>query len=189
MFEPLFINVIGEPASGKGEICNALVELGCQSYVPSTTIKTYATAHSIPLRNRLDFQAVHQRVIAEDSLGMIRPALGLLAAGDVVIEGLRVPTHVRRLREFGKVVTIAALCDSDEERFQRRLSNGAVRNDKDSLQFEQFVVDGQRELYNPNPDLASVRSVMAMADFTIDTLALDKSAVRSRAQTIYSLLA
>lgn len=186
MYERLFINVIGEPASGKGYICKYLTELGCGLYTPSTTLRLYASVHDLPLNDRGDYRATHQRLLKEDRLAMVTPAVQN-PHSDVAIEGLRCMYHVKALKQFGDVFTVAVECPL-EERFRRAMADREGRGGRDKMTLREFWEDEQPEHYNPDPNELSVRSVMDTADFTIDAFQNNKAQVREIVGNIYALL-
>lgn len=178
MSERVIVGLTGMPASGKGYIAKRLVELGCESYSVGTTIKDYAAQHKLPLACRSDSANAFRDIFRKNPMALANPAL--LAGGDVVVDSLRVPAHADVIRRHAerhqaRFVLLAAVCDSDQVRFERALADLEGRGSRDPLTFEAFVAEGQPETYNSNPCEISVKTLTDQADYTIDTLVLDKS--------------
>jgi len=190
MSERLFINVVGEPASGKGKACRRLSQLGCAHIVPSDIIKAYAASKEITLNGRKSFADTHRMMLNENDLSMVLPMVRLADTTNrvVTIEGLRVMNNLRRLSHYGHVINIGLQC-SDEERYRRACKEAEERGNKDNLtSLEEFLAGSADESYNPNPDESSIRSVLDIADYLIDTTHMSVPRLNETIDNIYALL-
>ncbi|MDB5170006.1 MAG: hypothetical protein JWN82_402 [Candidatus Saccharibacteria bacterium] len=190
MSEKLIIGLTGMPAAGKAFIGKRFVELGCELYTVGSTLKLYAERQNTPIRNRADAADLWHRVVRQDPMAMLQ--VPLAAKGDVVVDSIRVPNHARQLRAHAEIqgarfVLLGAVCDSDEVRFARAMENFDERGQRDPTDFEAFIAENQPEMYSPDPNEISLQTVLDMADYHIDTLALSKREVMEAVDNLWML--
>lgn len=187
MPETVTFAIVGKPASGKSFVGARLAQHGCERLAVSTLIKQYAQEHGLPITSRADSVAIHDRMLAEDPLMLTRPFIR--HDRDSVNEGLRVPNEAEKLRNLGRLIVIATHCDSDSERFRRAMAAYCERGHRDKTNLTDFLADEAFEYYNPDPQAPSVRHMVEMADYHINTLNLSRAQVHEYVDNIYALTA
>lgn len=192
MSEKLIVGLAGMPAAGKAFIGRRFVDLGCELYTVGSTLKSYAERQNTPIRNRTDAANLWRRVTRQDPMAMLRTPLA--ATGDIVVDSIRVPSYAQQLcshaeAQGARFMLLGVICDSDEVRFARAMENFEERGQRDPTTLEAFIAEGQPEVYNPDPDEISIQTVLDMADYHLDTLALTKRQVIEAVDNIWSLQA
>jgi len=163
------VPIVGEAGAGKTSLSAYLVhKYGSAQVRVSGLIEDYAAKCQIELDNREDYLFVHRKMKEEQGPSIISDSILKIPGELLVVDGLRVPNDMDRLRNAGAgVITsvIALNCPFDVrlERIQDR-SRTLV-----PITREQLIEDDQRDAYNPDPEYQNTRAVMHDADYHIDS--------------------
>ena len=158
------LQITGEPNAGKSELCKWLEkEKGFTPVLVSDLIRDYARPRGIELRERRDFIDAHTRMLSELGKFAISEAILNTPSSRISVDGIRVPAHVERLRQYGLVI---ALRCPPEIRFQRSLER---RSPLDKTTYEEFIADEMEEARNEDPYVQSTLTVMDSADYNVDS--------------------
>ncbi len=161
----VILQITGQPGAGKTEVCNHLVSAhGFTSILVSDLIREYAKPRGIELKERLDFNLAHARLLSELGQYAIPDKIVGTPSDLVCVDGMRVPAHAEKLRSYGSTI-IALHCPSDV-RFERARQR---RAELDKSVYEDFLRDEELEYRNPDPFVQSTLTVMEMADYHIDS--------------------
>jgi dephospho-CoA kinase len=161
----VILQITGEARAGKSEVCNHLSsEFNFSTILISDIIRGYAKTNGIFLGRRSDYLAAHNRMKEHLGLEIIKDTVLETTSERIVVDGVRVPNDVQRLREVGSQV-IALHCPVDV-RFERAKR---LQTDIDPLTFEDFVHDDKEDAYNPDRERQSTHTVMSEADYHIDS--------------------
>ncbi len=166
IMERLFIQVTGQPAAGKSEVCKYLSEThGFAVASVGKIIETYAALNGVELRERKDYKTAHEQLQAELGKYAIVRSIVDTPAALVCVDGMRVPAYADKLPEYGYSRTLALQCP-DIVRFARSL----LREDPlDKLFLEDFLHDEEQEARSTDPFAQSTLTVMEAADYTINS--------------------
>lgn len=163
----LFLQVTGQPGSGKSESCRFLSDnYGFETVLVSDLIRDFAHRRGLELTRRSDYKPAHAQMIAELGEYTIVDTIISTSADLVCVDGIRVPAHSTRLRSrFGS--KILALHCPPEIRFDRNQQRS--RATEKGISFSEFLAEERQEDRSDDPFVQATLTVMEMADFTVDS--------------------
>jgi len=157
------VNLIGYPGSGKTMAAGYLrTEYGFETISPSDTFRAYAAEHSLPLRGRADYLAIHTALLEDDPDAIARPVLEC-AAPRICLDGMRNVHNIIRIERVNPVTTIHLDCQIPEERFFRVQRDAARTGHRVPQTLEAFMAAEAT-------DAPWMDDVIARADYTVDAL-------------------
>jgi adenylate kinase family enzyme len=169
--EKVRLNIIGQAGSGKSTLATYLAErFGFGIFTPSDAIREYAKPRGIQLQTREDYVKAHAQMLQDNPDAIIEPIVSS-EEQRLLVDGLRVPTHVDILRQREGLITLALDC-SVAVRFEHMLAAPATRQYRDTtvpMTFEDFVANEVIDNTSSDPSHPNVVTVMQMADLTIDS--------------------
>ncbi len=175
MIEKRVVNFIGHPGSGKSQLCKYAARVwGAETVRPSGIIEAYAAVRGIDLSSREEYMACRDRMAKEDDAAFVAPVVQS-GSSILVIDGLRVPAEVDRLRNssaINKLAVIALHCPI-EERYLGVMEHFEERGSRDRSTLEAFRADEAGDYYNPDRNSGSVLTVMREADFHVTSTPCD----------------
>ena len=169
------VNIIGKRGTGKSTLAQALAERhGLPVFRPSDVIRDFARRNDLVLDSTQAYVDAHRLMLAEDVDAVVRPAIKLLSAGGIVIDGMRVIEHVSILKSVCDLRTIA-LSPSTEDGAVRleRVVNDVTRQDRDAVKLtteHELLADEKADEGHTDPREPNVGLIMRLADLTIDSL-------------------
>lgn len=164
----LIIGITGTIGSGKGTVVEYLVE---QFHYAHFSVRKYLTDVLISQGiepNRDNFTLLANRLREENnSPSYIIEQLYLLAlknGQNAIIESIRTPGEVEKLRELGPFYLLAV----DADRAIRYERIYARNSETDNIGFEKFVSDEEREMQSTNPNNQNISACIELADFKLE---------------------
>lgn len=165
MSERLVVQIAGPARSGKSEISRHLAENYDFSVVLiSDIIRAYADMQGLILSHRASYLETFKDMKQDLGNDVVADVVLEASGTRICTDGNRVPADVKRLRCYPGVV-IALDCPP-EIRFERAQE---LHSPLDKLNFEDFVQDDLAESTGSNPELQMLDSVVAEADYNIDS--------------------
>jgi dephospho-CoA kinase len=164
MSRKTIVEFVGQPGSGKSELCRHLEARGFATILYSDLIREYALPRDIELKSRRDYSNVRGQMLRElGHSAFIDPVIN--APSQLVnVDGVRTLNLMEHLQRHG-AVPIALHCPL-ETRYERAVLRGREL-DKPSL--EAFAQDEAEEYYGETRDDAATVSCMEAADYHIDS--------------------
>lgn len=161
----MIIGVTGTLGAGKGTIVEYLQHKGFEHYSVRGFLNERLTAQGKE-HTRDNMVTLANKLRAENSPSYIAEQLFEQASkkgGDAVIESLRTSGEVQALRAKGNFYLLAVDADPKMryERIQKRASS------TDSVSYEEFVVQEQREMHSTDPNKQNIFACMNLADYNI----------------------
>lgn len=169
LMERLILPIVGEAGAGKTSLSAYLVHKYASAQVRvSALIEDYAEKSGMVLDGREDYLFVHKKMKEEQGPSIISDSILKTLGKLLVVDGLRVPNDMDRLRNAGAgvVATVIALDCPFDVRLER------IQNRSQALPpitREQLIEDDERDAYNPNPEYQNTRAVIDNADYHIDS--------------------
>jgi len=162
------LQVVGEARAGKSEACEYVAEKhGFKVVHVSDIIRSFARDRQITLGPRAAYLAVHAQMKQERGADYVARTVLASPYERICVDGIRVVNDVVRLQRAEQVESkIVALHCPPEKRFERALS---LKSPLDSMTYEEFLEDDERDSYNPDPERQNTLAVIAMADTHIDS--------------------
>lgn len=161
----IIILLIGQPGSGKSEASRHLSKTyDFTSVLISDLIREYASTKHIILHERKDYVEAHTQLLKEHGQYVITKKILDSPSGLICVDGIRVPAHVIRLKEYG-AVPIALECPP-ELRFSRTLTRNSGL---DKTDYTDFLSDETLESRNTDPFVQNTVSAMKLADYHLDS--------------------
>ena len=166
MPERTIVQIVGQPGSGKSEVCNHLAEkYGFTSLLISDLIRRFADDKGILLKERADYRSAHAQLLADQGEYAITDEILKIDSELICVDGMRVPAHAARLRSKARSMIIALNCPA-RVRFDRSLLRA---RGIDSPNYEEFLLDEEQDFYNQDPFVQSTGTVMEMADHQVNS--------------------
>lgn len=160
----MIIGFTGTLGSGKGTVVEFLKEKGFKHYSMSGFIAEEIMRRGMSV-NRDTLTEVGNDLRRQYGPAHISTQLlkrGREAGGNVVIESLRSLGEVENLKKNGAVIWAV---DADVRKRYGRIAGR--KSEKDSVSFEKFVADEERESNNTEPWNMNLPACIALADVTI----------------------
>ena len=159
---PLAFGVTGPNASGKGEVCHFLAEIGFDVHSLSDVIRDEATRRGLP-PEREHLIRLGNEIRATGGAGALAQGILPRLGRRCVIDSIRNPAEVEVLRELPRFVLIGVQAPV-ELRFER--SRGRARpGDPGSLD----AFQGREEQENSaDPVAQQLNATFAMADYVVE---------------------
>jgi len=114
--------------------------------------------------NRDTMTSVANELRANNSPSYITDVLFNIACekqGDAVIESIRTPGEIESLRKKGDFILFAV--DADKETRYKRITER--KSETDSISFETFVANEEREMNSEDPNKQNLGKCIEMADY------------------------
>lgn len=160
------IGITGTIGSGKGTIVDYLVEkYNFTHYSVREFIAREVNKRGLEV-NRDTLALVANDLRANNSPSYIVDCLfeeAMKSGCNCVIESVRTPGEVASLRKKGKFILFAV--DADIRKRYERIT--LRKSETDSVTFEKFVADEERELTTDDPNKQNLRKCIEMADYRI----------------------
>lgn len=160
----MIIGITGTLAAGKGTIVEYLEEKGFKHFSVRKYLIKVIEERGMPV-NRDSMVTIANELRAKNSPSYIAEQMYLEAkeaGGDVIIESLRTEGEVRALQ--GKENFYLFAIDADAKiRYPRAVNRGS---ETDSISFETFVENEEREWANTDPTKGNLRRCIELSDFT-----------------------
>jgi len=160
----MIIGITGTLGAGKGTVVERLKEKGFNHYSARAFISREIERRGLPVNRDTmtsvgnDLRARHGPAYVFESL--LREAKQ--AGGDTVLESLRTVGEIDALKAAdGYLIAVDA---NPKIRYERVVLRGS---ETDTISFEQFLADEERESTSQDPGEQNLRKVAAMADATI----------------------
>ena len=158
----MIIGITGTLGAGKGTVVEYLIiKKGFKHYSMSGFIAEEITRRGLPV-NRDTLTEVGTSLRQQNGPDYLTRKLyerAVAAGGDAVIESLRSVGEVENLKKHGALIwAVDADIRLRYERITRR------KSEKDSVSFEKFVADEERESHNKEPYKMNLPKCISMAD-------------------------
>jgi dephospho-CoA kinase len=158
----MIVGITGTLGAGKGTVVEYLIiKKGFKHYSMSGFIAEEVALRGLPV-NRDTLTEVGNNLREKNGPGFLSDQLLSRAAakgGDAVIESLRSVGEVENLKKHGAPIwAVDADIHTRYERVTRR------KSEKDSVSFEKFVADEERESHHEEPWLMNLPRCIEMAD-------------------------
>ena len=167
----MIIGITGSFGAGKGEVVEYLKAAhGFSHYSASGFITEEVVRRELPL-NRDSMTLVANELRAQHGASYVVDSLyarAQAAGGNVVIESLRAPAEVARIRELGGFVI--GVDAPAQLRYDRAVKRGS---EKDAVTFEYFLAQERREQNPGDPTKQNIFEALKLSDIVIqndDTL-------------------
>lgn len=185
-----YIHLIGQAGAGKTTVADYLREKYSFSiFRPSDIVRIYAKQQGIVLKSREDYILCHRQMYEENPEVMTGAVIGM-EGERICIDGLRAPVEVEVLRHQCNMVTVALVCPP-WLRFERIMAERLNRIGRDASSittFEAFLEDERADNASTDSRDPNVSTVLAMADFTIDTSVNTRKVLEHIDRVLQSLL-
>ncbi len=159
----MIIGITGTLAAGKGAIVEYLESKGFKHFSVRAYLMKLVKERKLPA-NRDSLVAVANELRENNSPSFIAEELYLeakAAGGDVIIESIRTEGEVRALKSKGKFYLLAI--DADPKiRYDRAVGRAS---ETDSVSFETFVENEEREWTNTDPTKGNLRRCIELSDY------------------------
>lgn len=162
------LQVVGEARAGKSLVCEYVAEKhGFTVVLISDIIRSFARDKQIALGPRADYLTVHAQMKQERGADYVARTVLARPEERICVDGIRVVNDVVRIQRAEQVKSkIVALHCPPEKRFERALS---LKSPVDSMNYEKFLEDDERDAYDSDPERQNTLAVIAMADTHIDS--------------------
>ncbi|MFC1710598.1 AAA family ATPase [Nanoarchaeota archaeon] len=161
----MIIGITGTYGSGKTCIINYLKHKGFKHYSMSGFITEVLEKENIPV-NRDNQIMMGNKLRKEHHPGYVAEQLYEKAQKETkncIIESIRTEGEVKTLKSKGKFVFVAI--DADPEKRYQRISGR--KSNKDSVSFEKFQEQEQREMHSTDPTKQNLSRCIELADHKI----------------------
>lgn len=159
------IGITGTLGAGKGTVVEYLEQKGFAHYSGRAFFSQELNKRGTPI-NRDTMTELANELRTEFGPGYIAGELYKIAERnqrDAVIESIRTPGEVARLKEEGDFYLLAV--DAKPEiRYERIVKRAS---DLDHVTYEKFLADEAREMHNSDPAKQNIAAVMEQADYVI----------------------
>lgn len=159
----MIIGITGTLAAGKGTIVEYLESKGFKHFSVRAYLREIVQERGMPL-NRDSLVAVANDLREKNSPSFIAEELYRVAkehGGDVIIESIRTEGEINALRSKGNFCLFAI--DADPEiRYPRAIQRGS---ETDSISFETFIANEEREWANTDPTKGNLRRCIELSDY------------------------
>lgn len=160
----MIIGITGTLAAGKGTIVEYLESKGFKHFSVRAYLTRVVEERGLPL-NRDSLVAVANDLREKHSPSFIAEELyreAKEAGGDVIIESIRTEGEIRALKSKGNFKLFAI--DADPQlRYDRAVGRAS---ETDSVTFETFVQNEEREWANTDPTKGNLKRCIELADYT-----------------------
>lgn len=170
----MIIGITGTLGAGKGTVVEFLKEKGFNHFSARDFITQEIIKRNLPV-NRDSMVLVGNSLRENNSPSYVAEQLFIQAqekGGDCVIESLRTPGEINKLREKKDFVMFAV--DADQKlRYQRAILR---KSETDQISFEKFINQEKTEMETTDPNKQNLSKCISMADYvfqndgTIDEL-------------------
>ncbi len=159
----MIIGITGTLAAGKGAIVEYLETKGFQHFSVRSYLTEIIEERGMPV-NRDSMVSVANELREENSPSFIAEELYTKArevGGDVIIESIRTEGEVNALNAKGSFYLFAIDADS-KIRYDRAIGRASAT---DSVSYETFVANEEREWTNTDPTKGNLRRCIELADY------------------------
>jgi dCMP deaminase len=159
----MIIGITGTLAAGKGTIVEYLESKGFKHFSVRSYLTKEVEKRNLPL-NRDSLVEVANDLREKNSPSYIAEELYREAkevGGDVIIESIRTEGEIRALKSKGNFYLFAIDADA-KTRYPRAIQRGSAT---DSISFETFVQNEEREWTNTDPTKGNLRRCIELSDF------------------------
>ncbi|MFA5796686.1 MAG: AAA family ATPase [Candidatus Woesearchaeota archaeon] len=173
----LIIGLTGTMNSGKGTVAELIESHGFEHFILSKIIKEETATQYLTV-TRENLQDMGDKLRKEHGLGALaKLAFECSKTDKVLIDGIRNPGEIDFLKEHGRFFLVAV--DAPIElRYQRAQER---KSEKDSVSFEQFIHDDERDLgINQPGNGQQVQACIDCADAIINNISREESEARVR---------
>ncbi len=158
------LGITGTLGAGKGTVVEYLAKKGFIHHSVRSYLIEEIQRRGLPV-NRDSMNLVGEGLRAEHGASFILEELYAKASavgGNAIIESIRTVGEVESLKKKG--MTLIAVDADPHVRYERAVKRGS---ETDSVSFEKFMADEEREAQGENPARMNIRHCIARADFII----------------------
>lgn len=164
-FLDMIIVICGTVGSGKGAVTKYLISKGFKHYSARKYLEELLEKKGLkPDRNNLINMGDELRKISPTYLIEKLIEMAQKEKGDCVIESVRTIAEINAPKKFKDSYSIG-INARIKIRYERIKGRG---HETDSISFEEFVKDDEREWKNPDPDKVNIGACIEIAEFKIE---------------------